>query len=89
MSEPVADTRRVLFVCLPKRGLGVGVYEAAIAHWQPIGNTEKTRKVIRASISSSLLTHGFNKMWCAALTLRKEHGLTHFGMINDDIGPLS
>ena len=77
---------RILFVCMPRRGNGVGVYEAAVAHWQPVNSMEKTKKIVRATVSSSLLTHGFNKMWCAALTLRKEHGITHFGMIHDDIG---
>lgn len=36
---------------------------------------------------SSLLPHGFNRLWAQALNLRKERGLTHFAMLHTDIVP--
>lgn len=76
---------RVIVCALPKRGNGCEVSEAAVAHYLPSQDKEKTKSVIRLSANSSLLTFGFNRMWCMGLNLRKEHGATHFSMIHSDI----
>ncbi len=36
---------------------------------------------------SSLLTKGFNSMWCEALNARDKRGITHFLMVHADIAP--
>ena len=77
----------ILFCGMPKSGPGVRVYEAAIAHWQPVVNdgTSGFKKLIRSSVQSSLLTNGFNRLWCGALSIRKLESITHFCMIHDDV----
>jgi hypothetical protein len=35
----------------------------------------------------SRLPHNFNKLWCAALNSRKQHGWTHFAMLHSDVAP--
>jgi hypothetical protein len=35
----------------------------------------------------SRLPHSFNKLWCAALNSRKQHGWTHFAMLHSDVAP--
>lgn len=89
MSSSILDNSpgsNVLFCAMPKSSKAVRVYEAAIAHYHPSIDAKKFGKTVRATIESSLLTHGFNRMWAAALTMRKTQGVTHFAMIHDDVG---
>ena len=36
---------------------------------------------------ASLLCHNFNSLWCEALNMRKERGVTHFVMLHADLAP--
>ncbi len=73
--------KTLLFVGIPTRGsIATGTFTA-------------THRMDRAPVhclrtySTSLLTLCFNNLWCAALNER-QHGITDFVMLHDDIAPL-
>lgn len=74
-----------LFVAMPKSGQGVRVYESAVAHYLPSIVPGTFSGIVRGIVQSSLLTHGFNRLWCEAMTRREALGIKYFGMIHDDI----
>lgn len=79
MSEPF------VFLALPSRGhsLAFGASGAIGEHHIP----SEFLKVYPLEISSTILEHGFNMLWAAALNGRSKYGFTHFAMLHDDIVP--
>lgn len=54
-----------------------------------IQNSKDVELLGKSFMVSSLLAHGFNKLWAGMLNARKQHGWTHFFMLHADIEPIS
>lgn len=52
-----------------------------------VAEASRLKGVLLSSRSCSLLARNFNEMWCEALNVRAELGLTHFVMLHADIAP--
>jgi predicted O-methyltransferase YrrM len=70
-------------LAMPHRG---GWVALGAAHGYALWPTRGGCEVVRAHCDSSLLDHGFNQLWCAALNM-KARGVTHFAMIHADVCP--
>lgn len=81
MSKPV------VVLAIPSRGLGVTDYGALFAGMEL--RASKTGEYTIHSLQAwrSTLTPNFNLLWVNTLNGRKQHNLTHFAMIHDDIAP--
>lgn len=74
----------VVVLAMPRRGNMVAFGASEGFHLLPsIGKCT----VLRTYTASSLLDHTFNRLWCAALNIRKTAPVTHFAMIHDDVCP--
>jgi SAM-dependent methyltransferase len=73
----------VVLLGMPRRGElnGFGSSQGYFL-WPTNGACE----VVRTHTVSTVLDHGFNRLWATALNLVKE-GVTHFAMIHDDVAP--
>jgi hypothetical protein len=76
----MTDQARVFLAC-PR--YGPVVFEAAQAAFQ----ASQDHAVMLWANEDSRLPYSFNKLWCAALNTRKEHGWTHFAMLHSDVAP--
>lgn len=74
----MTDQARVFLAC-PR--YGAVVFEAAFAAFQ----ASQDHAVMLWPSEDSRLPYSFNKLWCAALNTRKEHGWTHFAMLHSDV----
>ena len=74
---------KTIFIGMPTRPGSFAHTRASLAHNHASLGREHT--IILSSAHTSLLPHTFNLLWVDALNKRKEHGITHFGMIHDDV----
>jgi hypothetical protein len=68
--------------------LAVPTYDGWVHHGHVLSTIDALQSGVRLStvfIQTSLLTKGFNQLWCEALNRRKPLGLTHFLMVHSDI----
>jgi hypothetical protein len=72
---------RKVFLAFPCYGLAH--FEAVEACYRACAQTP----VALYRSQDSRLPHNFNKLWCAALNSRKQHGWTHFAMLHSDVAP--
>ena len=77
--------RPVVALAMPRRGNWVAFGASQGYHLWPVTG-EGGANVVRLYTVTSLLDHGFNRLWCGALNLRQQ-GITHFAMIHDDVCP--
>lgn len=78
-----AAGKPVVLLGMPRRGEqhGFGAGQGYFL-WPTSGACE----VVRTHTISTVLDHGFNRLWATALNLVAQ-GVTHFGMIHDDVAP--
>lgn len=76
-------TKPVIFCGMPHYN-GVDV-EAAKRFW--CGAADDSVDHLNCDYSSSLLAHAFNCLWCVALNMRADKGITHFAMQHADLAP--
>jgi len=72
---------RKVFLAFPTYGLVH--FEAVQAAYAGCADTP----VALFRSSDSRLPHNMNRLWCAALNSRKQHGWTHFAMLHSDVAP--
>lgn len=78
-----SPSKPVVFLAQPRRGAWAAGGSAEAFYLAP---THGACEVVRSWCAGSILDHTFNRLWCAALNNR-QHGITHFAMIHDDIAP--
>ena len=84
LADRVNARQDVVMLAMPAGATG----KTNIATVGAVLNTSTARREVQLKLTgSSILTHHFNNLWCAALNARETHGLTHFVMLHNDIVP--
>lgn len=73
-------------MAMPRRGSKVSFGAARAFFWAVTSSKACPLNYVDAA-PSTLLNHGFDRMWSEALNARDERGVTHFAMLHDDVCP--
>ncbi len=82
--QPAPGNKPSVLLAMPRRGNNASFGACrAFFGWPTTGACNVTL----AHVAGSLLDANFNQLWCEALNARESGGVTHFGMIHDDVNP--
>lgn len=75
---------------MPERKVFLAFPTYSLVHFEAVQAAYSACKETPVALyrsADSRLPHNFNKLWCAALNSRQQHGWTHFAMLHSDVAP--